>query len=132
MDGRNILRPETVESLFLAYRITGEQRYRDQGWRIFQAFQKHCRVRGGGYAGIADVEDGTNVEQLDKMETFWLSETLSESTEMCVVTAAHVLLTLGTLTEYLYLLFSDDKTVPLEENVFNTEVSLIFANRLVA
>lgn len=78
LDGRNILRPETVESLFLAYRITGEQRYRDQGWRIFQAFQKHCRVRGGGYAGIADVEDGTNIEQLDKMETFWLSETLSE------------------------------------------------------
>ena len=33
--------------------------------------------------------------------------------------------------EYLYLLFSDDKTVPLEENIFNTEVSVESANRLV-
>jgi hypothetical protein len=133
LDGRNILRPETVESLFLAYRITGEQRYRDQGWRIFQAFQRHCRVRGGGYAGIADVEDGTNVEQLDKMETFWLSETLSESRCKYVLVSDAYRLTPATLCiEYLYLLFSDDKTVPLEENVFNTEVSGESAKRLVA
>lgn len=28
LDGRYILRPETVESIFFAYRLTGEQRYR--------------------------------------------------------------------------------------------------------
>ena len=87
LDGRNILRPETIESLFLAYRLTGEQKYRDQGWRMFKAFEKYCRLPGGGYAGIADVENGMHVERLDKMETFWLSETLSESTTRCCACA---------------------------------------------
>lgn len=45
---------------------------------MFEAFEKYCRLPGGGYAGIADVENGVQVERLDKMETFWLSETLSE------------------------------------------------------
>ncbi|KAF8963729.1 hypothetical protein BDZ97DRAFT_1646185, partial [Flammula alnicola] len=44
--------PETVESLFLAYRLTGDQRHHDQGWQIFQSIEKHCRVRSGGYSAI--------------------------------------------------------------------------------
>ncbi|OCF38271.1 mannosyl-oligosaccharide alpha-1,2-mannosidase [Kwoniella heveanensis CBS 569] len=77
IDGRNILRPETVESLFLAYRSTGDQKYREWGWMVFQAFQKYCRVPTGGYAGIEDVQT-VPPKQLDRMETFWLAETLSE------------------------------------------------------
>lgn len=77
IDARNILRPETVESLMLAYRTTGDERYREWGWRIFQAFQKHCRVEKGGYAIIKDVQV-VPAQQEDRMETFWLSETLSE------------------------------------------------------
>ena len=77
IDARNILRPETVESLFLAYRITGDPIYREWGWDIFQSFQKHCRVTTGGYAGIEDVQVVPPV-QLDRMETFWMGETLSE------------------------------------------------------
>jgi hypothetical protein len=46
---------------------------------MFKAFEKYCRLPGGGYTGIADVENGVQVERLDKMETFWLSETLSKS-----------------------------------------------------
>jgi mannosyl-oligosaccharide alpha-1,2-mannosidase len=76
IDARNILRPETVESLFLAYRATGLQKYRDWGWKIFEAFQEHCRVTTGGYAIIKDVQI-LPAEQEDRMETFWLSETLS-------------------------------------------------------
>lgn len=41
----NILRPEAVESLYMLWRVTGEPRSRDMGWRIFQAFGAHCRVR---------------------------------------------------------------------------------------
>lgn len=78
IDGRNILRPETVESLFLAYRATGDEKYRRWGWQIFEAFQKWCRVEDGGYAGIEDVQS-MPPKQLDRMETFWLGETLSES-----------------------------------------------------
>lgn len=40
----NLLRPETVEALFVLWRTTGDPLYRRQGWSIFQAFEKHCRV----------------------------------------------------------------------------------------
>jgi mannosyl-oligosaccharide alpha-1,2-mannosidase len=40
----NLLRPETVEALFVLWRTTGDVLYRRQGWAIFQAFEKHCKV----------------------------------------------------------------------------------------
>jgi hypothetical protein len=46
-DGHNLLRPESIESLFILYRITGKQIYRDWGWKIFKAFETHCKVEGG-------------------------------------------------------------------------------------
>ncbi|KAH7915749.1 glycoside hydrolase family 47 protein [Hygrophoropsis aurantiaca] len=98
LDARYILRPETVESLFLAFRLTGDTQYRDQGWAIFQAIEKHCRVASGGYASVLNV-DQIPVEHEDKMETFLMSETL----------------------KYLYLLFTDTSVLPLDDYVFNTE-----------
>jgi len=97
-DARYILRPETVESLFLAWRLTGDKRYRDYGWTIFEAIEKYCRIETGGYASVLNV-DAVPVEHDDKMETFLLSETL----------------------KYLFLLFADDTILPLNEYVFNTE-----------
>lgn len=97
-DARYILRPETVESLFIAFRLTGDHRYRDYGWKIFQSIEKHCKVESGGYASILDVMN-VNTAKEDKMETFFLSETL----------------------KYLYLLFSDSSVLPLDQYVFNTE-----------
>lgn len=35
-DSHNLLRPETVESLFYLYRITGNKTYQSIGWDIFQ------------------------------------------------------------------------------------------------
>ncbi|CAO1620662.1 unnamed protein product [Sympodiomycopsis kandeliae] len=101
IDARNILRPETVESLFVAFHLTGDPIYRQWGWEIFQAFEKHCKLSNGAYAGIKDVDaEEDAIEYEDKMETFWLSETLS----------------------YLYLLFEDQDKVPqLNQWVFNTE-----------
>jgi endoplasmic reticulum Man9GlcNAc2 1,2-alpha-mannosidase len=63
--------PETVESLFYAYRLTGDRRYRDYGWSIFQSIEKHCRIPSGGYATIFNV-DALPVEHEDKMETFFV------------------------------------------------------------
>jgi len=97
-DARYMLRPETVESLFIAYRLTGDQVYRDHGWRIFQAIEKHCRVESGGYVTIINVDEFP-AKQEDKMETFFLSETL----------------------KYLFLLFEDPSVTPLDKYVFNTE-----------
>ena len=64
-------RPETVESLFIAFRLTGDSRYRDWGWEIFSAIEKHCRVPSGGYASVMNV-DKLPVTWDDKMETFFL------------------------------------------------------------
>ncbi|KIJ25205.1 glycoside hydrolase family 47 protein, partial [Sphaerobolus stellatus SS14] len=90
--------PETVESLFIAYRLTGDQKYRDWGWKIFSSIEEHCKIPEGGYASILNV-DAVPVDYEDKMETFFLSETL----------------------KYLFLLFSDDSVLPLDAVVFNTE-----------
>ena len=68
-DARYILRPETVESLFIAYRLTGDEKYRRYGWQIFQAIEKHCKIPTGGYASVINV-DAVPVEHEDKMETF--------------------------------------------------------------
>lgn len=44
---QNKLRPEALESLYYMWRLTGERKYREWGWSIFQAFQKHCRGKTG-------------------------------------------------------------------------------------
>ncbi|KAG6806153.1 hypothetical protein H0H87_003083, partial [Tephrocybe sp. NHM501043] len=63
--------PETIESLFLAYRLTGDDKYRQIGWDIFQSIEKYCRVETGGYATILNVDD-VNSKLEDKMESFFL------------------------------------------------------------
>ena len=99
IDARNILRPETLESLLIAYRVSGDPIYRKWGWAIFEAFRKHCELEDGAFASIRDVDE-VPVKHEDNMETFWLSESL----------------------KYLYLLFSDANLAPLDKVVFNTEV----------
>ena len=54
-DAHNLLRPETVESLFVMWRVTGDSLYRAWGWHIFRAFEKWCRLEGGGYANLHNV-----------------------------------------------------------------------------
>jgi hypothetical protein len=40
----NLLRPETVESIFYMWRFTKDPKYREWGWKIFLAFEQWCRV----------------------------------------------------------------------------------------
>jgi endoplasmic reticulum Man9GlcNAc2 1,2-alpha-mannosidase len=63
-----------VESLFIAYRLTGDEKYRTWGWGIFSAIEEHCKVSSGGYAAILNV-DAVPVEHEDKMETFLMVST---------------------------------------------------------
>jgi|AntAceMinimDraft_1070359.scaffolds.fasta_scaffold06920_3 hypothetical protein len=101
-DAHNLLRPETVESLWVLWRVTGEHEWRDAGWRMWQAWERHARVESGGYASLKSVTvtERGGFERSDKMESFFLAETL----------------------KYLYLLFSDDPALlPLPCFVFNTE-----------
>ncbi|KAJ3323196.1 hypothetical protein HDU76_013714 [Blyttiomyces sp. JEL0837] len=92
------LRPETVESLMYMWRLTHDPYYREKGWAIALAIDKHCRAPDGGYFGLEDV-DNPSGKKLDVMHSFFVAETL----------------------KYLYLLFTDDDVIPLEKYVFNTE-----------
>ncbi|XP_061406524.1 endoplasmic reticulum mannosyl-oligosaccharide 1,2-alpha-mannosidase [Lethenteron reissneri] len=99
-DRHNLLRPETVESLFYLHRFTDKVKYQDWGWEIFQSFQRYTRVATGGYSSINNVRSPSNPEPRDKMESFFLGETL----------------------KYFFLLFSDNKALlSPDKHVFNTE-----------
>ncbi len=103
LDAHNLQRPETVESLLLMYRITEDPLYRQWGWEIFQAFQRHGLLEDGeGFTSLNDV-NAIPPPRRDNMESFWLAETL----------------------KYLYLLFSPSDFLPLTEVVFNTEAHIL-------
>jgi len=97
-DSHYLLRPETIESLWYLYYITGNKTYQDWGWQIFQGIEKYTRV-GGGYTTISNVRNPIDTRPKDKMETFFLGETL----------------------KYLYLLFADKHEVDLDKWLLNTE-----------
>uniref|UniRef100_K3WLS3 alpha-1,2-Mannosidase n=1 Tax=Globisporangium ultimum (strain ATCC 200006 / CBS 805.95 / DAOM BR144) TaxID=431595 RepID=K3WLS3_GLOUD len=99
-DAFNLLRPETVESLMIMYRVTKNEKYRVYGREIMRAFEKHCKLETGGYMSIGNVAKGpVQTKFRDGMESFFVAETL----------------------KYLFLLFSDDSVFPLDQIVFNTE-----------
>ncbi|XP_064473355.1 mannosyl-oligosaccharide 1,2-alpha-mannosidase IA-like [Ornithodoros turicata] len=92
-----ILRPEVIESYFYLWRFTKDPKYRDWAWEAVQALEKHCRVEGG-YSGIRNVY-ATDGPKDDVQQSFFLAETL----------------------KYLYLIFSEDSLLPLDQWVLNTE-----------
>lgn len=75
-DVHNLQRPETVESLFYMWRITGDEQYRRAGWKMFEAFVRWSATEDGeGFSSVANVEvilDGGKVRLRDNMESFWL------------------------------------------------------------
>ncbi|GJN73642.1 maturation of Asn-linked oligosaccharides protein [Purpureocillium lilacinum] len=102
--GSYILRPETSESLYYAYRLTGDRKYQDMAWQAFSAIKKVCKT-GDAYAQLNDVMQTNGGGYIDQMQSFWLAETL----------------------KYLYLIFAKESDVQLQfqggtsKYVFNTE-----------
>jgi hypothetical protein len=39
-----LMRPEAVEAFFVLWRLTGNTKYREYGWGVFQAIEKWCKV----------------------------------------------------------------------------------------
>ncbi|KJK81769.1 putative mannosyl-oligosaccharide alpha-1,2-mannosidase [Metarhizium anisopliae BRIP 53293] len=99
-----ILRPETVESIYYAYRLTGDKKYQDMAWDAFQQIRKLCRVNDA-YAELTDVSKTNGGSFVDEMQSFWMAETL----------------------KYLYLTFAADGPVHVQgqgatnQFVYNTE-----------
>jgi mannosidase alpha-like ER degradation enhancer 2 len=94
------LRPEALESAYILYTLTGDERYKAMGWDIFQRIVRYCR-NDVGFAHLADVR---TMEKADGMESFFLAETL----------------------KYAYLLFAPAETLDFQEIVFNTEAHPIW------
>lgn len=71
-DAHNLQRPETVESLFYMWRITGDEKYRLWGWEMFKSFVERTATDDG--AGFSSIKDVTQIPPgfKDNMESFWL------------------------------------------------------------
>ncbi|KAK1249046.1 hypothetical protein MKX07_002562 [Trichoderma sp. CBMAI-0711] len=98
-----ILRPETLESLYYAYRVTGDSKWQDLAWEAFSAIEDACRA-GSAYSSINDVTQANGGGASDDMESFWFAEAL----------------------KYAYLIFAEESDVQVQANggnkfVFNTE-----------
>lgn len=89
--------PEAIESIFILYRITGDQTLQDSAWRMFQSIAHHTEAQYGNAA----LEDITKLPppKADTMESFWTAETL----------------------KYFYLIFSEPDVISLDKYVLNTE-----------
>jgi len=100
-DRRYILRPEAIESVFIMHRTTGDQMYQEKAWDMFQSIRNITETQFAN-AALSDITaigiDGLRPKD-DRMESFWLTETL----------------------KYFYLIFSDPSLISLDQYVFNTE-----------
>ncbi|KAH7027408.1 glycoside hydrolase [Microdochium trichocladiopsis] len=96
-DPRYLLRPEAIESVFVMYRVTGDEAYQEMAWRMFEAIVAVAEAE----FGFSTVEDVTvaDVKLDDAQETFWLSETL----------------------KYFYLIFAPPDMISLDDYILNTE-----------
>lgn len=66
-DPSYLLRPEAIESVFVLYRITGHEEYREAAWTMFQSIQNATETEFGN-AAIADVTVRGKPRQQDSME----------------------------------------------------------------
>jgi hypothetical protein len=63
-DAHNLLRPETLESLYVVWSVTGDDSLRDRAWEVFDAMERAARVvstpgeEGGGGDQVAPGGDG--------------------------------------------------------------------------
>lgn len=90
-----ILRPENLESCFYLFRLTGNDEYLWQGYRMVNDILEHCKTE----AGFASLKNVSTYQQYNSMESFFFGETL----------------------KYAYLLFAPLKTLDLNKVVLTTE-----------
>ena len=90
-----ILRPEIAESAYYLYHFTQDPKYLRMGRTIFEDINAYCRTD----AGFAEITDVRTMQKQDRMQSFFLAETL----------------------KYLYLLFAPADTLDFKSVIFNTE-----------
>ena len=80
-DPRYILRPEAIESVFVLWRVTGEERYREAAWQMFQAVVNATDTVYGN-APIEDVSIKGTKQTDDNMEVSFPSRATGQQGRM--------------------------------------------------
>ncbi|CDZ96298.1 1, 2-alpha-mannosidase [Phaffia rhodozyma] len=104
VESKYINRPETIESVFYMYRLTGDKVWQDKGWRMFSSWMNNS-LADAGFSSVRDVRNPV-ISRLDNMESFALAETL----------------------KYHYLLQSEPDWLSLDDYVLNTEAHPFIVN----
>lgn len=73
-DRHNLLRPETLESLYLMWLQTRDPWYCEWSWHLFRSLERAARVEHG-YASIEDVTSA-ELRHRNAMPSYFLAETL--------------------------------------------------------
>ncbi|KAJ6098379.1 hypothetical protein N7499_002753 [Penicillium canescens] len=97
------LRPEVIESFYYAYRVTGNEIYRDWAWNAFKAINATCRT-DSGFAAVSSVNTSGGGSKYDNQESFLYAEVM----------------------KYAYLVHAEDSPWQVQKGnkntfVFNTE-----------
>jgi len=90
--------PESVESWFYAYRISGEERWADYAWDLFLSINETAR-NSVAFATVNNVGMPFGESQSNNLDSFFFAEVL----------------------KYIYLSFTEPSVVDLGQWVFNTE-----------
>ncbi|ODN87438.1 mannosyl-oligosaccharide 1,2-alpha-mannosidase [Cryptococcus wingfieldii CBS 7118] len=101
---RGLNRPETIESIFYMYRLTGDRKWQDKGWKMFTSWMNASTV-DGGFSSLHDVT-AKKIKFSDNMESFALAETF----------------------KYHFLLQSEPDVLSLDDYVLNTEAHPFLVN----
>ena len=100
MDGEPYnLEPELLETYFVLYRITGNEKYRDYAWEYVEVLYRHARSKEGAFFGEAGQT--------------------TKNKELPVKLMQEPVFFSGTL-KYLYLTFAESWVLPLDEWIFNS------------
>lgn len=106
VSGFYINRPETIESVFYMYRLTGDKKWQEKGWKMFTNWMEHAKVEHG----ISSIRDVTafpdKLMHGDNMESFIFAETF----------------------KYHYLLHAEPDVMSLDDYVLNTGESELWCD----
>ncbi|TFK26005.1 seven-hairpin glycosidase [Coprinopsis marcescibilis] len=92
-----LMRPETVETMYVLWKTTGDPIWRERGYTIYRGIEKNAKATWG-YSSVSNV-DTLKPSLHDEMPSYFLAETL----------------------KYLYLLFDDEDPISFDKWIFNTE-----------
>jgi mannosyl-oligosaccharide alpha-1,2-mannosidase len=73
--GWYILRPEVLESMYYAYRVTGDPKYQEWSWEAFKAINQTSRTTSG-FTDISNVNAPDGGPKGDNQESFFFAEVL--------------------------------------------------------